>query len=141
MEVSTSRIPTREDLKAAINEGLGSRALAARFGVTTRTITRWRKMHGLSGQAPPVPMPPEKRERALVLLREGMPATWIAEDLNVNTETIREMGRKLGAPRQEAVTEWQRTWIRIRNNTVLFQLHESFTTHNPEQIATRKDAA
>lgn len=64
-----------------------------------------------------------ERDRAAVLAEEGMPATWIADDLDVGTAAVRNAGIHLTVADQ---TAWRSEWGRIRRNPTLYALHTEF---------------
>jgi len=64
----------------------------------------------------------EERERMRILVAEGMPAPWIAEDLGRSRSTVTNnfpFGR-------EASLEWLRAWSDIRRSPILLELHKEF---------------
>lgn len=59
------------------------------------------------------------RARLAVLRAEGMPASWIAEDLGVHTHTV-----QTAVPADpEQVAAWRSDFQHIRRNPALFALH------------------
>jgi hypothetical protein len=108
--------------KAAAAYRAGERdvaALAARFGVSTRTIDRW--LVDLGARA--------KRARpdftrADALLDEGVPASWVAAETGVSYDTLVEHARKRNAEaRRQAALDWARAWGSIKASPALLELH------------------
>lgn len=62
-------------------------------------------------------------ERAALLRDEGMPASWIAEDLGCRRESIFRSGI---IATDEASAEWRAVWQQIRRNPVLAGMHREF---------------
>lgn len=58
--------------------------------------------------------------RAAMLRDEGMPASWIAEDLDCRRESLFRSG--VTAPPALAA-EWRQVWAQIRTNPTLYALH------------------
>ena len=63
--------------------------------------------------------------RVHTLLAEGMPSSWIAEDIGRSRDTVLPVARRRG-DHAEAVREWKSVWSQIKNNAVLLALHEQF---------------
>lgn len=113
---------TRVALVKMIEEGLTLNEMAQALQVTTRSIDRALVKHGLRESKPAHLITPEELERAKLLASEGMPLTWIAEDLNRHASTI---AKKLDG-REKAVSEWREVWQYIRRRERLFELHHEF---------------
>lgn len=129
--------PTTEDrvkqVIALTAEGYSAATIAARLGVTQRTVVRLRRRAQIA-QAKAPELTPEQRDRIAVLIREGMPATWIAEDVGCARGTITRHAL-VGAT---SSSEWRQVWNRIRRNDALLQLHREFA---PKSTAAQKEAA
>lgn len=98
--------------------------IAATLGVSARTVLRHldraqvdRPRRAREGASP-------RRARALKLLAEGMPATWVSEDTGLSYNIVRTLGRTI-ANRDELVREWKIAWQQIRKNEELLMLHWS----------------
>lgn len=61
-------------------------------------------------------------DRAATLRAEGLPASWIAEDLDCRRESIFRSGILAG----EAAAQWRSVWPAIRTNPALAALHREF---------------
>jgi DNA-binding CsgD family transcriptional regulator len=105
-------------MRAHLAEGLDTRAIAALHGVSERTVNRARARIEAPRAHPPLSQ--AELDRANLLADEGMPATWIAEDLGRNSETLR---RKL---RRGVDAEWLTAWASIRHDEDLRRLHYEF---------------
>lgn len=79
----------------------------------------------------------QTEERARLLLSEGLPATWVAEDLALRSDDIYPVSASI-PDRAEHVLAWQQEWARIRRNPVLLALHREF---NPAAPRGTKSAA
>lgn len=65
---------------------------------------------------------PEILARMKELAADGMPATWIAESVNVAPESVRHY---LG-PRPDVAPDWRPVWQAIRRDIELAKLHREF---------------
>ena len=96
--------------------------MAQALRCTQRTIDRALVRYGFREPVVHDTPTPEEIERAHMLAAEGMPLSWIAEDLR--------RGRDCLAKRvpldKENVAEWRRVWQEIRRSEVLFSLHHEF---------------
>lgn len=130
-------MPTREDrdeqVVALTAEGYSAAAIAAGLGVTQRTVVRIRSRAQIA-QAKAPELTPEQRNRILTLIKEGMPATWIAEDIGCARGTI----TRHALVGHTSSNEWRQVWARIRRNDALLQLHREFA---PKNATPHKEAA
>jgi hypothetical protein len=62
-------------------------------------------------------------ERARVLRAEGVPMSWIAEDLDCRRMTLSRAGI---SEDPEATAEWRSAWSKIRRSDQLYALHAEF---------------
>lgn len=60
-------------------------------------------------------------DRARMLLDEGMPASWIAEDLDCRRKSLFRSGLPSDP---DASAQWRSVWGQIRRNPVLYALHQ-----------------
>lgn len=97
------------------------RAVAERLGITP-AAARKRLLRAGVIKSRRMAYTPEEIKRGTTLRDEGMPATWIAEDLG---KDLRELRRVL-PPDPEASKEWKRVWSGIFPNPTLLALHEEF---------------
>jgi IS30 family transposase len=72
----------------------------------------------------------EQRARVKQLRAEGMPATWIAEDIGCNAETARAVVQA----KPEEVLDWRQSFALIRRNPELYALHRQFAP-KPKAVA------
>jgi len=63
--------------------------------------------------------------RMHLLLAEGMPANWVAEDLGRHYDNIKDYAAGRG-DHAHAVSEWKQVWSGIKNRPELASLHEQF---------------
>lgn len=66
---------------------------------------------------------PIEQARAAALAGEGMPASWIAEDLDVTRSAVAYAGAAMSS---EDVTSWRVAWAHIRRHPPLLALHAEF---------------
>lgn len=62
-------------------------------------------------------------ERAQELRAEGMPASWIAEDLDCRRESLFRSGVTADPA---LASDWRKVWAKIRTNPDLLALHVQF---------------
>lgn len=60
-----------------------------------------------------------ERDRVVTLRTEGLPATWIAEDIGTTENTVTNACHA----RPEEVAEWRTVFQQIRRDPQLFALH------------------
>lgn len=129
--------PTTEDrvqqVIALTAEGYSAATIAARLGVTQRTVVRIRRRAQIAQEKAPE-LTHEQRDRISVLIQEGMPATWIAEDIGCARGTI----TRHALVGDTSSNEWRQVWNRIRRNDALLQLHREFA---PKSATPHKEAA
>lgn len=97
-----------------------TRALAEAVGVTPRTAARIVLRLGLREKT-------DHRSRIDYarmeqLAREGMPATWIAEECGVEYDTARRVAMRIEG-HDRHVGEWRSVWQSIRQNEKMLELH------------------
>lgn len=85
--MTTKNTPEKfEDFLGMDREGMSASVIAARLGVSERTVGRWR---ALAGRSRPVePSPVSVRERAREMLEDGASRADVAETLGVNSKTV-----------------------------------------------------
>lgn len=74
----------------------------------------------------PRPETIEQIQRIRQLHDEGMPSSWIAEDVGLRPSQV----RRIAGPSSGA-TEWRRCWALIRRDADLFALHQSLAPKLP----------
>lgn len=81
---------------------------------------------------------PDVRARAQQLLADGQPATWVREELGLNSDQIYNISKDI-PNRAEHVLAWQQVWAQIRRNPTLVALHREFnpTTKKGKAISTQ----
>lgn len=77
-----------ERFRALDGEGRSLREIAAAFGVSTKSVSRWRSRLGLTKEPPAVPRPQSDRDRAAALLDDGCSFSEAARSLGVAPTTI-----------------------------------------------------
>lgn len=73
-----------------------------------------------------MPLTETEERRVVSLLAEGMPATWIMEDIPMSPYTTKQLRRGKSWAIENA-KEWQRVWASIRRDPVLLKLHWEFS--------------
>lgn len=102
-------------------EGNSAPTIASRLGITPRSVARIRVRAQIAQPHPP-PLTREQLERITTLIGEGMPSTWIAEDIGCHYHTV----LRHSPQGKEATAEWMRAWQNIRRNETLYRLHREF---------------
>lgn len=120
--VEPARQSTREAVVDLHTEGLDANQIAQALGVTRRTVDRYMVEVGLREPRPPRRLSPSEEKRVRALLSEGMPATWVAEDVRQNPTTIAKRFRS----DPDNVRAWRQVWQQIRRSEVLYDLHNEF---------------
>lgn len=77
-----------ERFRALDSEGRSLREIAAAFGVSTKSVSRWRNKLGLTKEPPAVARPQSDRDRAAALLDDGCSFSEAARSLGVAATTI-----------------------------------------------------
>lgn len=67
-------------------------------------------------------------DRIALLRKEGMIASWIAEDVGLSEHKTSMLMREMGL--NDKNMEWRSAFSAIRNNPVLLRLHREFTPGN-----------
>jgi len=83
---------TVERLLRMVDRGAGPRDVAEKFGVSVRTVGRWRRLLGFSWQSPPDP----RLERLRELWRGNLTMDQVADALGVSRTTVRRWAREVG---------------------------------------------
>lgn len=125
-------ITTKAVLKRMLEEKLTIDEMAAKLGVHRDSIRRGLRRHRLREVRPPrakVTLAEAKRIRELAA--EGMPATWIAEDLHLHDKTVRGI---IGRMDPFLVREWKCVWSGIRHDDDLYHLHRQFAPAKKVEI-------
>ncbi|MDF2990255.1 MAG: hypothetical protein K0S37_769 [Microbacterium sp.] len=118
---------------------LNRRELTTRFGEqwTADNVQHWASRRGI--KSPVVrrsaSITPENLKRAEVLIiGEGMPASWAAEGMGVNYKTVSR--RFTNSPgRQDATREWRRVWAEIFRSPELLELHQELAPKHSAHAA------
>lgn len=120
---SAGEVATREVLEAFLAQNFDRHQIADRLRIHPDSVTRALKRHGL--REPKQKYTPAELERIRILALEGMPASWIAEDLG---RTTRAMSSHLlhHVPRPDDLKQWHYVWPSIRRNAELLDLHNQF---------------
>lgn len=104
-------------------EGRDHHEIAAAVGRNPQSVTRALTRLGLRDMRQPLIV---DRDRAQRLAEEGMPATWIAEDIGVSRDAALRIASAVPNHR-ENVLEWRRAWAGIRHRPALRELHAEIT--------------
>jgi hypothetical protein len=105
-------------------------------GITSPTGEKWSRNNlmkfaerrGLKheGASPRLSFTEAQVARMQLLADEGMPASWIAEDFDVEGDVIRRRLEGGAGRRAGDVSEWKKAWARIRHRPELRRLHDEF---------------
>lgn len=102
-------------------QGLPRAEIASRMSIHVDSVSRTLMRIGMA-RSRNNKISAEQYERMRILVAEGMPATWIAEDIGCDRSTVTS-AYPFG---KEAKAEWARAWSRIRNSSALLELHKEF---------------
>lgn len=105
--------------------------IAAEIGVSGRTVRRHLTGMGICPRQQAVELPAEKVEWARKAAAEGMPCTWIGEELGITRERAMSIvadDRPAGANR-----EWNQTWGWIKKQPHYLELHRELAPGNPNK--------
>lgn len=97
------------------------RRLAPILGCTPRTVARAAVRYGLRPQQDQRTITDEQIARARALSKEGVIATWIAEDVGIEYSYLRKQIGMPGVPEG-----WYSVWQEILKSPVLYALHCEF---------------
>lgn len=76
----------------------------------------------------------QQRERATLLLEDGVPTSWVAEDVGLSLTTVEGfITPELRARREPSRKDWLSAWTSIKRNPTLLALHREFTTRKREE--------
>jgi DNA-binding NarL/FixJ family response regulator len=117
-------------------EGLSSREIGHRVKVTQRTVSRVRRLMGVAQEVNPR-LTREQRARIDRLIDEGMPATWIAEDVGCSDQTVRRYRQSS----EEDTRVWRQVFAFVMRSSVLVELHREFAPKTVSGHLVRRDAA
>jgi hypothetical protein len=113
------------DVLESLTEQWGHEAaaqIADHFDVHVDSIYRiWREEYGWRRPGARERVTAEQQARIDLLAREGLPSTWIAEDVGLKPSTVRDH-RPVDAPFD--VVAWHSTWQFIRRH--LLEWHQQF---------------
>jgi hypothetical protein len=68
------------------------------------------------------PLTPERIQRAQDLRDDGLPCSWIAEDINSTARMVMDVT----TANEETGREWARVWSHIVRHKTLLDLHHEF---------------
>lgn len=128
-----SGVITREALIALVQRNLKVPEMALELRVDPASVQRGLRQFGLAEQVytPQRRFSPDEIDRIAALTAEGMPATWIAEDLGRSPHQVRKLATKMPGAKERAV-EWRRAWPKISKNPTLLGFHEKFAPREME---------
>lgn len=115
-------VEDRDALVEMHSEGLSAVIIAQALGTSARTIHRWELRLNLREPHVADHLTEEEIQRIELLLDEGMPMTWIAEDLHRNPTTL----YRVASGKTEHVAEWRAVWQEIRRSETLRDWHDQF---------------
>ena len=113
---------TEQELRDHLAQGHTFVQIAEEHGMWPRSVERSADRHGLREMKQPIIVTPAQRDRMLQLASEGMPGTWIAEDVGLSVSTV----YRIIGPQPENSHEWKSVWGKIRNRDHLAALHNEF---------------
>lgn len=107
-------------MRKHITEQLDNATIAAIHKVSMRTVQRTRERIGKPAHPTPRRYTRQELARARLLADEGLPITWVAEDIERGAVELRKKLRRGHAP------GWLEVWPKIRRNPTLLALHREF---------------
>jgi hypothetical protein len=123
---------TDVELARLYNSGMTEvRHLANEVNMHPDSVTRALRRIGLRETKTPRPYSTEELERIASLTLEGVPATWIAEDIGRNPESVRTKASKMPGA-LERTAQWSQVWSAIRRAPTLLELHRQFAPQRTE---------
>jgi hypothetical protein len=126
---------------AEIADKLNDRGLKTPYGKRWNgpQLAKWAARNGVQHPtgAEVLRLTEEQLQRATTLIDEGMPATWVAEDLGLpNRHAINKRFQDRPG-REVSRKEWERVWFRIMNSPILLDLHQQFTPREGDKWGPR----
>ena len=126
--VNPSKLPA-ELFRKLVDEGLDRFEIAERVGLHERTVRRRGVALGIYSTSGVRRTPDERADRVRLLLDEGMPLNWAAEDVGISISAATRVAR--GVPdRAQNVLAWTDSWREIRRSSKMLDLHRQFAPHN-----------
>jgi hypothetical protein len=110
-----------ERFSQLVHEGKGRKEIAEELGMHVDTVSRM-KSKLVGPRKGPKPMDQSTRDRIKQLSAEGMPSTWISEDVGYGRSTVIRVS-PFGSHNSK---EWLTVWQKIRRSEVLLELHREF---------------
>lgn len=122
---------TDQDFADAVARGISLRELSDRFGVSTRSIYRWKRRLAPSAPSLPRQPPSANKERARALLAEGMLPSWITEETGLGPRAVTRIGKEIEGHTAN-LAEWRSAWGAMRKHPELVALHNEL---KPKKVA------
>jgi hypothetical protein len=95
-----------------------------RVGLSSRQVERWLRHHGITEPQVRRFCSPEQAERIRVLAAEGMPYTWIGEDVDLDRDVVARVAK--GCRPDDAPTQWRQVWGWVKHDHNRLALHDDF---------------
>lgn len=121
---------TTETIARLTREGWSASRIAEHLHVAVRTVIRHRKRAGVAARRRD-DLTREQIERIELLVGEGMPSSWVAEDVGCSRETVRRR-QPIG---RDVEQEFRRVFARIGNDPALLELHRQFAPREGDRAA------
>jgi DNA-binding CsgD family transcriptional regulator len=110
----------REEFRKLLESGATRKDIARQMGMHIDTVSKLKSaMLGRNGK-PKLTL--DQIRRMEILTEEGMPSTWVAEDLGCNRSTVTVL-TPFGKHNSR---EWLIVWQKIRQSDELLALHRQF---------------
>ncbi len=103
--------------------GLSRQEIAAQLGTHADSVSRSARKFGLIEKV--APTTEEEQARVRLLAAEGVPSTWVAEDVHRSPSTVRKWMSVVPGSR-ERLAEWRSVWPGILKNPTMLALHREF---------------
>lgn len=125
----TRNLITPAKIQAQLDQGITDRRqVAAALGCHPDSITRVMRESGMKERTHGA-ITEREMARAKILADEGMPVSWIAEDLGRNVKNLR---KRIKPGRSK---EWSSAWHSIRQSSRQLELHREFAPRKKKESA------
>lgn len=112
--------------------------IAEIMGVKVQTVMSYEIRYGVRRGKKFRAATPADIARLVALHEEGMPLTWICEDIRISVDTGRKLLLKHHQDGRKKIgqhPEWAIAWRYIRRSSILLDLHREFAPANKRQFA------
>jgi len=119
---STIDSTVKEEALQMVRDGVSGTEVAKQLGVSTHTVSKWRKEAGLSGVHNSA-FDSTFKEEAMQMIRDGVSGTEVAKQLGVSTHTVSKWRKEAGL----SGIKWSKKYSIENENDVIDLLREGKT--------------